>query len=175
MSRENVRDDYDNDLEFICNEYLNYVFDEMFPDKDNVDWDNDIDWWRENFGFVATNDYDDGYDINEWFDNTFENEEMKNVFNCPDNIFDAIRYINDWYENRYGPESIMDWEKLSEDYLLRNYAYVYCEEVLENFIYEKKLEWDNEKNKIVEAVKEIAETKLVCDVSNNILEFVFKN
>jgi hypothetical protein len=138
-----------DDLEFICEEYLNYVFDEMYPDKNIVEWDNDIDWWRHNFGFVATNNYHIGYDIKEWFDNIFDNETMKKVFNNSSNIFGAIHYINSWYENTYGRgECIMDWNELCETHLLRQYAYVYCEEELEGFIGYRKELWDEETKNI---------------------------
>jgi len=119
-------------LNELCNEYLQFVLKDMVEDFNNIDWE-DEDWWRDNFRFEATNNWDNGYDICDWID-----KKPNDYFENPQDTFDTIHYINSWYENNYGRDSIMDWEDICSRHLLRHYAYVYAEEHIQDFIEEQK-------------------------------------
>ena len=129
-------------LNDLCRTYLEKVLREMKPDFALIDWE-DEDWWSETFKFKATNNWDKDFDIS-----TMTDENPNSYFSHPQDTFDTIHYINSYYENEYGKESIMDWNEICSVHLLRHYAYVYAEEHLDDFIAEMKEEWEEHKAEV---------------------------
>lgn len=108
-----------DELKKICDNYLIGVFNEL-KDSNNTD----DDWWYDTFLFESTNNYKEGnYDIIK------SDVDIKYINYCvKENIFDIIKYINTFYEDNYGTSCILDWRKLDDKYLIRNFLYVYGHE-----------------------------------------------
>ena len=101
-------------IEKICYDYLKTVYLDM--NKEN---NFDEDYWRDTFLFEATNNYKEGeYDI---YSNNLDGFKLPIDINklIKDNVFDLIKYINNYLESNYGEECILKWNEYDEKYLLR--------------------------------------------------------
>jgi hypothetical protein len=103
-----------NELEELCGEYYKYVYNEMVAEQPE-----DIEeWLDETFKFAAVNDTFEFYN---WYE---ENEGNPNDLLDLKSTCYLIKHLQKWYEEQYGKDSIMDYEKFTPRYILNNFAYV---------------------------------------------------
>ena len=77
-------------------------------------------WWEETFKFAAVNDTD-MYEFYSWYE---ENEGDPNKLLDLKTTCYIIKHIQKYYEENYGKESVMDYNKFTPRYILNNFAYV---------------------------------------------------
>lgn len=105
------------ELEELCGEYYNYVY------NCNIEFiKNEIEdmeeFLEEDFKHIAVNDTFEFYN---WYSEHrgFPNDLLDFNSTCY-----IIKHIQKWYEEQYGKDSIMDYEKFTPRYILNNFAYV---------------------------------------------------
>ena len=111
-----------------------YVFNEFdFAYDDDDDESNDT--FRDEYCFKAVNDYDKGYSFISYLREIGVYEKIKHKLSN-EFMFYIIKKINRFYEMEYGDECIMDYKKLSFDYILHHYAYYFVHSDMDNTRYE---------------------------------------
>jgi hypothetical protein len=107
-------------LKDMCYKYYLFVYNDN-KDKDIIKRKNSEEleeYLEEDFKFMAVNDYDSGYDIINFCDCNINNMIDFNT-SCK-----IIKKIQTFYEENYGKDSIMDYNDISPEKVIRNYAYV---------------------------------------------------
>ena len=102
------------ELDTFVKRYLTIVFDE-----ENGSQKEDLDeYLSEDFKFKSVNDWENSYDIVDYL-------EMP-IYKLLDfeSTCCAITIIQEYYEENYGSECLMDTKNLTPEKVLRNYAYV---------------------------------------------------
>jgi hypothetical protein len=120
-------------------DYLVYVVEQ----EDMIDFnfaytddDDDMcDEFTDEFCFKAVNNYDKGYSFISYLREINVYEKLKHKLSN-DFMFYIIKMINRFYENEYGIECIMDYKKLSFDFILHHYAYYFVHSDMDNTRYE---------------------------------------
>ena len=120
-------------------DYLVYVVEQ----EDMIDFnfaytddDDDMgDEFTDEFCFKAVNNYDKGYSFISYLREINVYEKLKHKLSN-DFMFYIIKMINRFYENEYGIECIMDYKKLSFDFILHHYAYYFVHYDMDNTRYE---------------------------------------
>jgi len=125
----------------ICKMYFSSIFKEILESSDIGDT-IDNDWWTESFLFEATNNWKEGdYDLVNFIRNN-ETDNLNDIIQ--EDSLDIIKYINTYYQDNYGSESIMNWENLNNEFLIRNFCYVYghqnIDEIRDNLLIYEKIE-----------------------------------
>ena len=105
-----------NELEELCGEYYKYVFNEMVAVQELPE--DMEEWLEETFKFAAVNDTEEFYN---WYGENHGDPNDLLDFNSTCHI---IKHIQKYYEENYGKDSIMDYEKFTPRYILNNFAYV---------------------------------------------------
>ena len=117
-----------------CNMYLHYVFKDIVSSSDKsindlVGLDN---WWHDTFLFEVSNNWKEGeYDIVKYLHDTNTLNQINETVGKKS--FELIKYINTYYDDNYGPENVMDWRKLDNEFIIRNFCYVYSHNNIEQF------------------------------------------
>ncbi len=119
-------------------DYLVYVveqedmidFNFAYDDNDNESCDK----FTDEFCFKAVNDWDN-YSFVSYLREINVYEKLKHKLNN-DFMFYIIKLVNTFYEDNYGIESIMDYKKLSFDFILHHYAYYFVHNDMYNTRYE---------------------------------------
>ena len=114
------------ELTTACNIYLHYIFKDIVSssDKSLNDLSKLDDWWHETFLFEASNNWKEGeHDIVKYLHDTNTLNQINETVKS--NSFELIKYINTYYDDNYGPECIMDWRELNNEFIIRNFCYVY--------------------------------------------------
>ena len=107
-------------LKDICYKYYLFVYNDI-KDYDIIKRKNSEEleeYLEEDFKFMAVNDYASGYDIIHFCDSNINNMIDFNT-GCK-----LIKKIQTFYEENYGKDSLMDYNDISPEKVIRNYAYV---------------------------------------------------
>ena len=134
--------EHTNTLKIINKYLLNYlVYVAEKEDMENFNFtytdddDESCDKFRDEFCFTAVNNYDKGYSFISYLREINVYEKIKHKLSN-DFMFYIIKMINRFYEIEYGIECIMDYKKLSFDYILHHYAYYFVHNDIDNTRYE---------------------------------------
>jgi len=125
------------ELEELCSEYYKFVYNGMveveelpedieeLPEdieelpEDIEELPEDIEHWLEDtFKFTAVNDKLEFYN---WYEET--EGDPTELLDCASTCY-IIKHLQTWYEDNYGKECIMDYDKFTPRYILNNFAYV---------------------------------------------------
>ena len=126
------------ELADVCNMYLIHTFKDMVFSSDKSIDNNFIisNWWYETFLFEASNNWKEGkYDFVKFI---IENNKIDQVIDIiQKNTFELIKYINTYYDDNFGPDCVMNWKELDNEFIIRNFCYVYShiniEQIKSNF------------------------------------------
>jgi hypothetical protein len=121
-----------NALDNIVENYLRFVFKWDENDKKDTDLDEYLD---EDFKFSAVNNWEDGFDIVDWYEGRGDYAEnghygcgrqgsLSDLLDFGETC-DAIRIIQEFY-SEYGGDSLMSYDDLAPEKVIRNYAYVFA-------------------------------------------------
>lgn len=107
------------ELEQLCGEYYKFIFNEYNTDIEGFSPEDIEEWLDEDFKFIAVNDTNEFYN---WLD------EPDSLLDCKSTCY-LIKHIQKWYEDQYGKDSIMDYDKLTPRYIINNLAYITLHEM----------------------------------------------
>lgn len=105
----------------LINKYIQFYLNKEEITKDMFDDEECFDEIKFNLG----NNWEKGYDIINYLKYN-KGKKVDDIMTIYD-LTTMIQFVNDYYENNYGSESIMDNKKLTPEFVLRNYVYVYVE------------------------------------------------
>lgn len=105
----------------IINGYIKFYLIKENITKDMLDDEECFDEIKFNLG----NNWEKGYDIINYLKYN-KGKKVDDIMTIYD-LTNMIQFVNDYYETNYGADSIMDNKKLTPEYILRNYIYVYVE------------------------------------------------
>lgn len=108
-------------IDGIINKYIQFYFNKEEITKDMFDDEECFNEIKFNLG----NNWERGYDIVNYL-NYRKGKKIDDIMTIYD-LTTMIQFVNDYYENNYGSESIMDNKKLTPEFVLRNYVYIYVE------------------------------------------------
>ena len=105
----------------------------------DMDLQND-DWWSDTFLQESVNGCS-SYNFVEWYEDLNGNS----IDNIPVSFYTyMIRYINTYFTENFGEESVMDWTKLTPNFIMTNYAFVIMSENLEDWKEDWKAQYEEE-------------------------------
>ncbi len=104
---------------FLHEEYLQCVDSR----DDDMSEEAIAEWWTESFLDEVNQIY---FHHSTSTDNFWREVSMEE-------LIEVIKYINQYYESNFGKESEMDWKKLSPEYLMDHYSYVFIHSNSEYF------------------------------------------
>jgi hypothetical protein len=112
-------------------EYIFNEFDFAYDDDDETSREE----FTDVFCFKAVNNYEKGYSFVSYLREIGAYDKLKHKLNS-DFMFYIIKMINTFYETEYGIESIMDYKKISFEFILHHYAYYFVYSDMDNTRYE---------------------------------------
>ncbi len=105
----------------IINKYIQFYLNKENITKCMLDDADELEKIKFNLG----NNWKDGYDIINYLKYN-KGRKINDIMTIYD-LTTMIQFVNDYYENNYGSESIMDNKKITPEFVLRNYVYVYVD------------------------------------------------
>jgi hypothetical protein len=135
--------EHTNTLKMINKYFMDYLV-YVVEQEDMIDFnfaytdddDESCDKFRDEFCFKAVNDYDKGYSFISYLREIGVYNKLKHKLSNTEFMFYLIKIINTFYEDNYGIECIMDYKKLSFDFIVNHYAYYFVHYDMDNTRYE---------------------------------------
>jgi hypothetical protein len=115
------------------NEYIYEYLSDVMEQEEIIKSDFMDEDKYEEFLFKSGNDWENGYDFVDWL--MSEKNILCDTLMCIYTLTDMYKKVNSWYIDNYGDECLIDWKKLTPEFLLRHYVYYFVhndEETIKN-------------------------------------------